>query len=91
MPDALFARSWRPVRKTQQNPVRAGRGWCRSLGFKDRTRRGRTQRAGGPYALAILPFLMQPVQTRMRLAWPLIRALTACRFTLQRRRVMLWA
>lgn len=41
--------------------------------------------------MAILPLLMQLVQTLIRLALPLIRALTACRLTLQRRRVTLWA
>jgi hypothetical protein len=44
-----------------------------------------------PYALAILPLLMQLAQTLIRLAWPFTSALTACKFTLQRRLVMLWA
>src|SRR5271156_5014972 len=43
------------------------------------------------YALATLPLLMQLVQTRIRLAAPLTRAWTACRFGFQRRRVTLWA
>src|ERR1035438_9772405 len=43
------------------------------------------------YALAILPLLMQLVQTRMRFGAPLTRAFTACRFTFQRRRVTLCA
>jgi len=45
----------------------------------------------GGYALAILPFLMQLVQTRIRLDAPFTSAFTACRFTFQRRRVTLCA
>jgi hypothetical protein len=43
------------------------------------------------YALAILPALMQLEQTRSRLGAPFTSALTTCRFTFQRRRVMLCA
>ena len=43
------------------------------------------------YALAILPALMQLVQTRIRFGAPFTRALTACRFTFHRRRVTLCA
>jgi len=41
--------------------------------------------------LTILPVLMQLVQTRMRLLPPSTLALTGCRLTFQRRRVVLWA
>jgi hypothetical protein len=41
--------------------------------------------------LVIFPLLMQLVQTRMRLGWPLTKALTACRLTFQRRLVTLCA
>jgi len=43
------------------------------------------------YVLTILPALMQLVQTRMRLLPPKTLALTACRFGLHRRRVVLCA
>ena len=42
-------------------------------------------------AFWILPFLIQEVQTRMRLGAPLTMARTGCRFTFQRRLVILWA
>lgn len=43
------------------------------------------------YALAILPALMQLVQTLIRFGAPLTSAFTACKFTFQRRRVTLCA
>jgi hypothetical protein len=41
--------------------------------------------------LAIFPVLMQLVQTRIRLGAPFTKALTACKFTFQRRRLTLCA
>ena len=71
-----------------QNKTPSGeeRGLRRSFAFRQMSRL-----PGWPYPLAILPFLMQLVQTRMRLVAPLTRALTACRLTFQRRRVTLCA
>jgi hypothetical protein len=69
----------------QQNPVR-GRG-SGNPEIRERAENG----PEAPYALAILPLLMQLVHTRIRFGAPFTSALTACRFTFQRRRVTLWA
>ena len=54
---------------------------------------GHTQRleAQSVYALATFPLLMQLAQTRSLFDVPFTIALTACKFTFQRRRVMLCA
>jgi hypothetical protein len=69
----------------QQNPVR-GRG-SGNPEIRERIENGPEK----PYALAILPLLMQLVQTRIRFGAPFTSALTACKLTFQRRRVTLWA
>jgi hypothetical protein len=43
------------------------------------------------YPFVTFPLLMQLVQTLIRLAWPFTSAFTACKFTLQLRRVTLCA
>jgi hypothetical protein len=51
-----------------------------------------TGRKGGAYAAFwTFPFLMQDVQTRIRLGAPFTMAWTSCRLMFQRRFVKLWA
>ena len=60
-------------------------------GFRNQKTSGALRAPETSYALAIFPLLMQLVHTRIRFGAPFTSALTACRFTFQRRRVTLWA